>query len=922
MKHGRIVSLVATIAALTLMSVGLPTFAAVKNTAASAPSKSGKVQVQETILPNGLKVLTKEVHSAPVVSFMVWYKVGSRNEEIGGTGLSHLLEHMQFKGTETLKKGEIDKLIRSNGGMSNAGTSKDFTFYWETLSSDKLELAMRIESDRMVNSLLDPKEFKSEMTVVRSELEGDENDPDRLDYYELYAAAFKDHPYMWPTIGWRHDVEHISRDQLYKYYKAHYMPNNATVVIVGDFDTPQALKMAKKYFGPIEKGIAPPKVTAVEPEQIGERRAEVRKSGSSYRVMIGFHSPALGNRDMYALDVLQFVLSTGTTSRLYKALVDKQLATSVEVESIDSKDPSLFIVSATVRDGVEAKDVEAAILAEIERIKTDPITDDELRKALNQSEAQFIYENDSVTSQAQILGEYETMLSWKYRDTYLANVKKVSKIFVQRVAQRYLTEKNRTVVTFVPEKPKPGEKLSTTHSGGNIVVHYRPTDAPYASDQTQKTTVKKKTKLTARTETIRPVSVTLSNGMVVVVQENRSNPTVVINGSLKAGSMFDPASKYGLAEITDSLLMKGTTKRTADDIGAAKDFAGMGLQMSAEPEKATFAGNSLTKDFDLMLDLLSDTLRNPVFPDKELEKLRQRRLSGIKELEENPSEMAAIAFYGSIFPKGHPYYKASVDELLTATSAITRDDVENFYKSHYGPQSIILVVVGDVDANEAILKIKKYFEDWQPTGPIVKVDIPDVPLQTSIVKRVVEMPDKSEVDAYLGFPGLKRTDSDFYAAYVMNFILGGDPLGSRLGISIRDNMGLTYNVYSMFDVFDAGLGAGPWFAWMGTNPANMDKATKALVDQIKLMHDKGATKQELKEAVDFLTGYFPVRLETNAAMAHYLHYAMFNNLGLDYIRNYQKIYRAVTLAQVNAAAKKYLHPDKYTLAIAGTYGGK
>jgi len=201
------------------------------------PAFAEQAQVHETVLPNGLKVITKEVHAAPVVSFMVWYKVGSRYEQLGKTGLSHLLEHMQFKGTKTFKKGEIDALIRRNGGLSNAATWKDFTYYYETLSSDKLELAMRIESDRMVNSLIDPKEFKAEQIVARSELEGHENNPDHLIYYELYATAFKAHPYQWPTIGWRHDVETITRDELYEYYRTFYRPNNATVVIVGDFDT-------------------------------------------------------------------------------------------------------------------------------------------------------------------------------------------------------------------------------------------------------------------------------------------------------------------------------------------------------------------------------------------------------------------------------------------------------------------------------------------------------------------------------------------------------------------------------------------------------------------------------------------------------------------------------------------------------------
>ncbi|HET6457165.1 MAG TPA: pitrilysin family protein, partial [Armatimonadota bacterium] len=381
-------------------------------------------QVQETVLPNGLKILTKEVHVAPVVTFHVWYKVGSRNETFGKTGMSHLLEHMQFKGTKNLGKGEIDRLINSNGGLNNAATWKDWTYYWETLSSDKLELAMKIESDRMVNSLLDPKEFNSEKTVVLSELEGNENDPDRLMMYELYALAFKAHPYHWPTIGWRKDVETITRDQLYKHYKTYYQPNNAVVVIVGDFDTPKALAMAKKYFGAIPKGPEPPKVTEVEPAQVGERTAVIREAGASYRVNIGYHIPGIGNHDIYALDILDKIMDSGASSRLYKALIDKQLAVSASAYGITNKNPDLFIMEAIARDGVNIEDVKSALLAEVERLKTEQISDQELQKALNQLEADFVYANDSITDQAEQLGYYEAIHSWRFLDRYLENVRK------------------------------------------------------------------------------------------------------------------------------------------------------------------------------------------------------------------------------------------------------------------------------------------------------------------------------------------------------------------------------------------------------------------------------------------------------------------------------------------------------------------
>jgi len=916
-----------------------------------APVWAQKAQVRETVLPNGLKVLTKEVHAAPVVAFHVWYKVGSRNESFGKTGMSHLLEHMQFKGTKTLKKGEIDKLIQRNGGLINAATWKDWTFYWEVLSSDKLDLAMRIEADRMVNSLLDPKEFKAEQTVVASELEGNENDPDRLMYYGLYASSFKAHPYHWPTIGWLHDVQTITRDDLYRYYKTNYAPNNATVILVGDFDTEKALALVTKYFGKIPRGTQAPKVTEVEPPQFGERDITIRKAGASYRLLMGYHTPGIGQPDIYALDLIERILSSGASGRLYKGLVDKQLAVSAWAGSTTNRDPDLFLLGATARDGVKIEDVRAALLTEVERIKTEPVSDEELQKALNQLEASFVYANDSVTDQAEQLGYFESINSWRFLDAYLPKVRKVTKDQIQKVAQKYFTEKNMNVATFVPEGGK-SSVIGDQSSVGRYCA-YRPSaesmgvweygsvgeaeersrfnvqgstfkvqrsasnTKPSASVGVDRRPSPKSPIRNPKSEIRNPVRVVFDNGLVVIIYENRSNPTVAIQGSLNAGGMLDPDGKDGLAEMTAALLQKGTTNRTAAQIAQEKDFVGMAVSTNADTESAGFSGRSLAKHFDLMLNILSDELRNPTFPADEFNKLKMRRLTGIKQEQDDPDSLAFRAFYGMVFPKGHPYHQLSVEDELANASAIARDDLASFYKEHYGPQTAIIVVVGDVDTQEAIAAVKKYFGDWKATGPYVRPQIPDVPLQTAVEKKVIPMPDKSQVSVILGYSGgLKRSDPDFYSATIMNFALGGGgALGSQLGFKIRDELGLVYNVYT---TFDATLGAGPWYAYLGTNAKNVDKALKVLLDQVALARDKGQTQEEVQQAIDYIAGSFPARrLVDNGSIAGTLHAAEFYGLGMDYIQKYQKLYRSVTLDQVHAAAKKYLQTGKYTLVIAG-----
>ena len=406
--------------------------------------------VFETTLGNGLKVLIQEVRSAPVVSFMVWYKVGSRNEGSGITGISHLLEHMMFKGTPKHGKGEIARLLQRNGASFNAGTSMDYTNYYEVLAADRLELAITIESDRMVHALIPEEEHALEMTVVRSELERNEDNPHRAVYTELFAHAFKAHPYHWPTIGWRSDVEAIRTEQIRDYYQRHYMPNNATVVIVGDVERERALDLVERHFGSIAPGTLPPPVVTVEPPQQGERRFQIRKPGDTRYLMVGWPVPALVHRDNYALDLLGMILGHGKTSRLYQRLVEGKLATEAEAQNETARDPFLFIAQATAAPGVTLDSLEEVLLGEAARLSEEAPSQAEMDRARKQLQASFIYSRDSIRSLAQQLGYYETVGSHRYLDTYLDRIAAVSREDVSRVARAYLGENARTVGRYEP----------------------------------------------------------------------------------------------------------------------------------------------------------------------------------------------------------------------------------------------------------------------------------------------------------------------------------------------------------------------------------------------------------------------------------------------------------------------------------------
>ena len=409
--------------------------------------------VHETTLSNGLKVLIQEVRTAPVVSFMVWYRVGSRNETSGITGISHLLEHMMFKGTPTYGKGEIARVLQRHGASFNAGTSLDYTCYYEVLASDRLDLAVALEADRMANALIPEEEHRLEMTVVRSELERNEDNPHRALFLELFAQAFKAHPYHWPTIGWRTDVEQITTEEIRSYYRTHYVPNNAVAVVVGDVDPAEGLALVEQHFGSIPRGPEPPAVRVVEPPQMGERRFKIRKPGDTSYIIVGWRNPDLTNPDNYALDVLGMILGHGRTSRLYRGLVEGKLATEVDAANETARDPFLLVAQATVAPGATLEGAEEALHREVDLLRVQPVTAEELARAKRQVEASFVYSKDSIRSLAQQLGYFETVASYRYLDTYLEHLASVGPDDVRRVAETYLTEDSRTVGVYDPIEP-------------------------------------------------------------------------------------------------------------------------------------------------------------------------------------------------------------------------------------------------------------------------------------------------------------------------------------------------------------------------------------------------------------------------------------------------------------------------------------
>lgn len=886
---------------------------------------AAKSPVLETTLDNGLTVLIQEVHTAPVAAFMVWYKVGSRNESAGITGISHLLEHMMFKGTPTYGKGEISKILQKNGATFNAGTSLDYTNYFEVLASDRLEMAMKIEADRMVHATIPDEEHRLEMTVVRSELERNEDNPHRALYLEAMSQAFKAHPYHWPTIGWRSDVEQIRTSQIRDYYSSHYMPNNATVVVVGDIEPAATLAMVKRYFASIPRGQDPPPVTTVEPPQMGERRFKIRKPGDTRYLLVAWRNPAVTHPDTYALDVLGIILGHGQTSRLYQGLVEKKLAADADASNDNGRDPLLFNAQATAAPGVELDRLEAALLAEVDRLQREPVTAKELERAKRQVEASFIYSKDSIRSLAQQLGYYNTVASWRYLDTYVERIRAVTAGDLQRVARTYLTENSRTVGWYDPtheEQAAAGNGAPAQAAGGAAparwVDPYRPEGALEAEAAGLAAAGAGAAAVaggSAARASAAPFRTVLPNGLTLIVRRNSANPTISLQGLVRAGGIYDPPGRSGLAGFTASMLDQGTPKRTALQMAEAIEGVGAHLGFDGGAETVSISATMLSADLPSILEVLADALQHPSFPADKMEKIRTERITQYQIAENSTSSVAARRANLLLYPEGHPYHLHPMGNDSTL-GAITREDLAFFHAKHYGPNNTILVLVGDVEPKRAAELVRAALGGWAKLEPAPPFLVPKADPPAKTLELRVPMKGKSQTDVVYAVPGIPRTAPDYDAAMVMNYILGGGSLSSRLMNSLRDEQGLVYGVYSSFA---AGIGAGPLSIRAGTNPANSDRAVASIIEQVRRMTEEGPTDAEMEDAKDYLTGVFPVRLETNAGVAGQLLAAELYGLGLDYIERYTSIVRGVTREAAAAAARAYLRPASgYALVVAGS----
>src|SRR5579884_2404363 len=881
--------------------------------------------VQARTLGNGLMVITREVHDAPVATFWTWYRVGSRNETAGRTGISHWVEHMMFKGTPALAKGEIFRSVSKNGGTLNGFTWIDYTTYFETLPSDRLDLALRIESDRMVNSLFDPEEVASERTVIISEREGSENYPSFHLDEDVTATAFKVHPYGNSVIGWKCDLLAMTRDDLYCYYRTHYAPNNAVVVAVGNFETEALFKRIEELFGLIPPGPPIPPIRSCEPPQEGERRVLLRRPGPAPYFIAAYHAPAADNPDVYPLFVLDAILSgakpmglfagrdamMGRSSRLYRLLVDTGLCTGAGSSFGLTHDPYLFEISASLRPSTKLEEVERAIFLEVERIAREGVRPEEVEKAVKQVRAQFTYASEGVTNQAYWLGDLEMVNRYTMLDDFVDRIAAVSTADVQRVTQTYLTPTNRTVGWFEPTGP--GAAAEAPAGPMRAVRRYFMTPRAGIPEQAIERHGAAAGGAVGGGTTLAIRRVRLPSGITILGHERPLTPAVVIRASLQAGAMYDPPGKEGLAYVTARMMQRGTSHHTFQQISEITDRVGASLSVDGQEHTIQISGRCLRDDLDMLIGLMAEVVRQPIFPPPELEKLRGEVLARLREQQDDTRSTAERHFRELAYPADHPYHHWIMGSEASVAS-LTRDDLASFHGRYVQPNRMSIAVAGDVDVEEFVQKIARAFTGWNATGPSAPFAVPDVAPPNGVIRRDFILSGKTQTDIALGRPSLKRSNPDFYALSMADLILGGLGLYGRLGTTVHDQQGLAYYVHSNLD---ATLGPGPWEVQAGVNPVNIERAIESIIREVDTIRTQPVSDEELADAKAYLTGALPLSLETNDGVARLLQRIETYNLGLDYLDRYPGIINALTKEQVLEAAARWFSTDQIVIVTAG-----
>jgi zinc protease len=869
--------------------------------------------ITEYRLPNGLKVLLFPDQTKQTITVNITYLVGSRHENYGETGMAHLLEHLVFKGSPKYLK--PDDEFAKRGARSNGSTTVDRTNYFETFpaTDDNLNWALNFESDRMVNSFIAKKDLDSEMTVVRNEFENGENSPFRVLLDKIAATAYQWHNYGKTTIGARSDIENVPIDRLQAFYKTYYQPDNAVLVIAGKFDEPKTLDLVNKYFGSIQKpSRVLPKIYTDEPTQDGERQVVVRRVGDTQLVFAGYHTPPGAHPDAAALSVLSRIMADAPSGRLYKSLVETKKASSVFGFNLARQEPGYGLFGAELGKDASLDEVRNTLVQTVEGFITNAPTTEETERAKVQIIKNIELLLNSSDSVGLTLSEWVAQGDWRLFFLNRDRIRKVTPEDVKRVATNYLKSSNRTVGQFIPTaKPERAEipNVSGDELAG-MLKDYKGNAAISAGEAFDPSPANIENRTTRAA----------IGGLKVafLTKENRGD-SVIANITLQFGDEKSLMNRSTAAGFVGQLLQRGTMKRTRQQIQDELDRLKARVFIGGGAANAVASIETTRANLPAVIRLVGEILREPAFPNNEFETLKQQTLTGLESQRSEPTSVAFnfLSQHFNIYPKGHPNYSKTLDEQIADVKSLTLDDVKAFYKDFYGASNGQMTIVGDFDRKEVAAAATEVFGNWKSPRPFLRIknEYRDV----AAVNKSLETPDKSNAFFVVRLNLKLRDDNPEYPALILgNYILGGSGLNSRIFDRLRGKEGLSYGAGS--SLFANSLDeTGSFLATAIYAPENVGRLEAAFNEEIARLLKDGLTAEEITAAKQGWTQARQVSRAQDRELSSRLNSYLYLDRTLAWDTELERKVQALTPEQVNAAMRKYLTPDKFTIIKAGDF---
>ncbi len=881
-----------------------------------------RVPFEKITLSNGLEVILSENPRLPMVAVNLWYHVGPANEEPGRTGFAHLFEHMMFQSSKHVPEDSHFRLLEAAGASNLNGTTDfDRTNYFETVPANQLELALWLESDRMGYLLekVDQAALSNQQDVVRNERrQSVENRPYGLAQETLVQSLFpQGHPYYGNVIGSHEDIQAVKLDDVNRFFRQYYAPNNASLAIVGDFDPAQAKKLVEKYFGTLKGGQAVPPVEADTPRIASERRRVVPARVELPRVYMAWLSPPIFEPGDADADIAASILGSGRSSRLYRKLVyEKQIAQDVSVRQESLILGSIFRIQATARPGHTAEELEQAIDEELAALKMQAPEPREVERSRNTIETAIIGGLERLGGfggVADRLNSYNHYLGTPdYLEKDIERYRSVTPASVQAFAREYLAESARAVVYAVPGEPEtaPAAQVPTqapapdtaaaAQDGGGQSINE---DEPWRFDMPQPGAAR-----TLQLPT--PASATLPNGLTLILNERGGVPIVAANLVLRTGSDANPLDKVGLASFVGAMLDEGTTTRDALQIADEVAFLGATLTTGSTMDATTVRSRSLRKNFDATLSLMADVVLRPSFPAEEIERQRASRLGQLVQRRDNPGQVAAEVMAVALYGPRHPYGYTEIG-TESSTKAVMRDDMVAFWQQHFVPGNAALVVAGNISMSELRGLAEEAFWSWTGDAP-TRAELGDADTTTARVI-IVDKPGTPQTQLRVAGIGAARSSPDFRALQVMNTALGG-LFSSRINMNLREQHGYSYGAYSAF-VFRRG--AGPFLVSGGVRTDVTAPAVTEVFKEIAGMIEEPIPEEELQKAKDSMANSLPGAFETSRNAVNNFSNIFVYDLGLDYYTRYARQVNAVTAEQALDVARRYLVPERLVVIAVG-----